>query len=220
MANSFENELMFGMQKELHSHDKKAGMKDLLKAVGYLQAAMEICEEAGLTKRADQILRILGKIASESDQIKLDKEFYEKMMKWLANPETPVDTDHVQPGEEISFTSLLEPEKDEKEELSFTSLLNKNMKPSPNDLVFESIATELGLVDQLDARTKPHRPKNPTAISNRHNKKLSPEQMLRNLADHGTMLADDGSSDLLNLEIIDEPSMSDEDSEDTFEDGD
>jgi len=59
----FEDELINGMQRELHSHEKKQGMNNLVKAADYLNAAVEIFEEAGMTAKADQVLRLLGKIA-------------------------------------------------------------------------------------------------------------------------------------------------------------
>ncbi len=59
----FEEELILGMQREMQSHEKKAGMNSLVKAADYLNSAVEIFEEAGMTAKADQVLRILGKIA-------------------------------------------------------------------------------------------------------------------------------------------------------------
>jgi hypothetical protein len=61
----FEDELIYGMQRELQAHDKKQGMNNLVKAADYLQSAIEIFEEAGLTSKADQLLKILNKIAND-----------------------------------------------------------------------------------------------------------------------------------------------------------
>ena len=61
----FEEELIAGMQRELQAHDKKQGMENLVKAADYLHSAMDILEEAGLTAHADQILKILAKIAGD-----------------------------------------------------------------------------------------------------------------------------------------------------------
>ena len=61
-----EDELIYGMQRELQSYTKKQGMENLPKAGDYLQAAMEIFEGAGLTKQADAVLQILAKIAQEA----------------------------------------------------------------------------------------------------------------------------------------------------------
>lgn len=62
-----EDELIYGMQRELQSYSKKQGMENLDKAGNYLQAALEIFEGAGLTKQADAVLQILAKIAQSAD---------------------------------------------------------------------------------------------------------------------------------------------------------
>lgn len=59
----FEDDLIAGMQYELRSQNKKEGIENLVKAADYLNSAMEILEEAGFTAKADQILKILAKIA-------------------------------------------------------------------------------------------------------------------------------------------------------------
>ncbi len=63
----FADELMQGMQRELLPSMKKQGMTDLVKAAEYLHSAMEIFEEAGMTAKAEQILKILEKIAAKHD---------------------------------------------------------------------------------------------------------------------------------------------------------
>lgn len=193
--NSFENELMLGMQREMQPYLKKQGMNSLVKAADYLSAASEILEEAGLSAQADQVLRILGKIALADEAAAKDSpEFYEKMLKWMEEPSAPIDPENPQAGEELSFTSLKDPE--ELKEIEFNSLLNKRKElPSSADLSFESIAGELG---------------------------LSSEQMVKNLAEHGTMLVDDSDADdLLNVEIDEKPlQVSENDLEKTFEDAD
>ena len=150
---SFENELMLEMEKELHPLDKKEGMNNLIKAAEHLNTAIEILEESGLRSKADQVLKILGKLVISQNvkdvaKNKEDIEFYKKILKWLENPAIPVDSDNPQPGEELSFTSVKDPEEESVDEFKFNSLL-KNDKPLPlkNDLVFQSIASELGLVD-------------------------------------------------------------------------
>jgi hypothetical protein len=65
----FEDELIHGMQRELHDHDKKQGMNNLVKAAEYLHSAVQIFEEAGMTAKADQVLRILGRIALAQDTL-------------------------------------------------------------------------------------------------------------------------------------------------------
>lgn len=63
----FENELIAGMQYELRAHDKKQGINNLVKAAEYLHSAMEMLEEIGYTKNADQILQILTKVATDTN---------------------------------------------------------------------------------------------------------------------------------------------------------
>jgi hypothetical protein len=65
-----EDELIYGMQRELQPHDKKQGMENLVKAADYLQAAMEIFEAAGLTAQSDKVLSILAKIATDEQDAK------------------------------------------------------------------------------------------------------------------------------------------------------
>jgi len=153
--NNFQDELMLGMQQELQPYEKKQGMGNLVKAAEYLHAAIEILEEDGLTANADQILRILGKLATSEDvndvaSSKKDVDFYNKIMRWLEDPATPVDPENPQPNEELSFTSLKDvpKEKPVEEELQFTSLFDEPEPTISNeDMVFKSIANELGLID-------------------------------------------------------------------------
>jgi hypothetical protein len=98
------------------------------------------------------------------------------------------------------------------------------MAPSPEDLVFKSIASELGLTDDNDAHGKPRKPKDPTKVHDGHTHGLTSERMLENLKGHGTPfnMADDGAADdLLNIEIGNDPlEVSEGDPEKTFEDSD
>lgn len=59
---------MFGMQRELHTHTKKQGMSNLVKAAEYLHSALDILEENGMRAQADKVLGILNKIASGDEQ--------------------------------------------------------------------------------------------------------------------------------------------------------
>ena len=63
---SSQDELIFGMQRELQGFEKKEAMNNLVKAADYLQSAMDIFEQAGLTVQADKILKILSKIAEDN----------------------------------------------------------------------------------------------------------------------------------------------------------
>jgi hypothetical protein len=251
----FEDELIAGMQRELQPFEKKAATTDLVKAADYLHSALEIFEEAGMTAKADQVLRILAKIAHESEGMdkikemledaieahessggepldlksfkplsveermllepkepellevddndtsgKKDKDFYQKVMKWIENPDTPMEEESAVP-ETIEFKSLMEPQA---------------LPPGGEELVFKSIAQELGL-DDNDA--KPRKPKDPTKVHS-----PTTEQQVKNLKNHGTVfnMADDGfAGDLLNLEISENPiEVTDPSEGKTFEDSD
>jgi hypothetical protein len=63
----FEEELIAGMQKELVKNATNQATNNLGKAVDCLNSAIEIFEEAGLNIQANQILKIISKIANESD---------------------------------------------------------------------------------------------------------------------------------------------------------
>lgn len=62
----FENEIIAEMQIALQPIKKKQGMESLVKAADYLNSAIEIFEEVGLNKKADQVLRVLAQIASRT----------------------------------------------------------------------------------------------------------------------------------------------------------
>ena len=58
----FEDELIEGMQKQLSKEPDKS---DLIKAVDYITAAIEIFEDNGMTAKADQLLSVLEKFAAK-----------------------------------------------------------------------------------------------------------------------------------------------------------
>lgn len=63
----FENEIILGMQRKLANNDSiEEGMQSLDKAVDYLVVAMDLLEELGLTKKSDQVLSLLEKIAAKN----------------------------------------------------------------------------------------------------------------------------------------------------------
>lgn len=64
----FEDELIAGMQKELVKNAATQATDNLGKAVDCLNSAIEIFEDAGLNIQADQILKIISKIAQQSDE--------------------------------------------------------------------------------------------------------------------------------------------------------
>jgi hypothetical protein len=177
-----------GMQRELQPHDKKQGVENLVQAAEYLHSALEIFEEAGMTVQANKVLKILAKIATDSNDAKHHKEkkdpSYDKVMQWIENP-------NADEREEISYESIARQPSAPGDEISMTSALGKDkLEPSKDDLVFKSIMDK-NKADDNAAKVKKF-------------KAPSIEQMVANLKDHGTMLADDGfADDLLNLDIND-----------------
>src|SRR5271165_437017 len=83
-----EDELIYGMQRELQGHNKKQAMANLDKAGDYLQAAMEIFEAAGLTKQSDAVLEILAKIAARPSSEVMEMP---SLAKLFAKGLTPAD---------------------------------------------------------------------------------------------------------------------------------
>lgn len=76
----FEQELIAGMQHQLRKQ-ASAEQPELARAGECLHAAMEILEEAGLQKRADQILEVLHKIAGDSTKHVQKMLTLEKLMQ-------------------------------------------------------------------------------------------------------------------------------------------
>lgn len=194
----FEDELMLGMQRELQSYERKQGISNLVKAADYLQAAAEILEEAGLTKKADQVLQILTKIAHEGGSEKIKHLIEESLEPTESGGDQPLDIESIRPLDITERMSLKHPKK---EVLEFTSLLPGARLPSVKDIDPESL-----MVDDNDA--KPRKPKNPTKINDSHTKGLTPEKMVKNLEGHGTVfnMADDGKADdLLDADLDEKP---------------
>lgn len=128
-----EDELIAGMQRELQPFEKKAAVNNLVNAADYLNAAMEIFEEAGMTAKADQVLNILRKIAVDTNEVKRHKSDFE-------------------PGEVISMRSLLNQDSSLKpgDEISMTSLAPRKKLPPGEDFIFESLMNNQGTEDLLD----------------------------------------------------------------------
>lgn len=133
-----EDELAIGMLRELQGQDKNEGMENLVKAADYLQSAVEIFEEKGLFNQADQVLKVLFKIASEHKEHK--------------------------PGDTIKMKSLMKQPNKPGDVIEFDSLLKGNKKPAEEDdiIEFESLLSD----DEQDAKKKKapkdrHIPKSP-----------------------------------------------------------
>ncbi len=65
--NVFESELINGMQKELLANDKTQALSKLGQAVEYINSAVSILDEFGLTSKSDKLLRMLGKFAIDTN---------------------------------------------------------------------------------------------------------------------------------------------------------
>lgn len=61
----FEDELIAGMQRKLAEPEVEVGIGSLDKAVDYINSAVDILEEEGMTTKADKLLNILLKIAQK-----------------------------------------------------------------------------------------------------------------------------------------------------------
>jgi hypothetical protein len=230
----FENDLIAGMQRELRSHDQKQGFANLEKAADYLNSAVQILEEAGMTAKADKVLMILAKIATKTDtrvkEMPSLKALVEKGVKMedLKNlgkgdafSKARVNTAFRRLGytdKEISHlighhnlmhekeaAQLLSPER------SFEKIKEWIKDPhapiSHTDPQAKDSISFTSIAQNLhDSLGRP--------VSDRHTNGLTPEKMTKNLQDHGSVfnLSDDGAADDLlnadidnnNLEVFDE----------------
>lgn len=64
----FEEELIAGMQKELIKNAANQETDHLGKAVDYLNSAVDIFEDTGMSAQASQVLQIISKIAQQTDE--------------------------------------------------------------------------------------------------------------------------------------------------------
>lgn len=223
MKNSFENELMLGMARELQAHDKKQGMQNLVKAADYLHSAVQILEDAGLTDKADKILRVLGKIAAQSDtkvkQMPSLKSFLENGVsisdfKGLGSGDAFAKARVNTAFRRLGYTDKeiadfigkdnLMPEDEAATLMNPDGFYNKMLDwiknpkdtPASSDLKPGDEFSMSSLVDINHAATK--KPKDPTKVSDRHNFR----------------------HDLLNADIDDMEVTLDDESDSTFEDND
>src|ERR1700679_2139 len=61
----FENDLISGMERELHAQHTQEKQAGVVKAVEHLHSAMDILAKAGLNSRVSAIANILKKMAAE-----------------------------------------------------------------------------------------------------------------------------------------------------------
>jgi hypothetical protein len=78
---TYENDLIIGMQDELRKQASKEEPADLKRASETLHAALEIFEKVGMTKQADAILKLMQKIAEGADENDAKKKKQPKKQK-------------------------------------------------------------------------------------------------------------------------------------------
>jgi hypothetical protein len=61
----FAEELALGMQQKLANTDEDIRINSLVQAIDFLHNAMEILDDIGLSKKADKILGVIVKIATQ-----------------------------------------------------------------------------------------------------------------------------------------------------------
>src|SRR5579864_9027950 len=210
----FENELIAGMQHQLRKQ-ASGETPDLVKAGECLHAALEILEQAGLQSRADQILKVLHKIAAVGTK---NIQQLPNLQKLKEHGLTAKDLQDFGKGDHgarvklnIALRSMgfgdqeiahfigkhnLVPEHELKVYQKFLGWTQNPMQADPSgvlppgqELTFKSIAG------------RHRKPKRPDAIHdssvphNGHTKNLTPQRMIENLMNHGTVfnMADDGN---------------------------
>jgi len=227
----FEDELINGMQQELHSYEKKQGMNNLVKAADYLNAAAEIFEEAGMTVKADQVLRLLGKIAiaGAHDSKVRQMPSLQKLMeagvthKDLKNTQDPVSrarvntamrvigyTDkeiHVFLGKkfmsEEEAADILNPEKPYSKIMDW--IQNPATPVNPDNLQPNEEISFQSITGPVESGSELGEIKmNSLLASDSHTKGLTSDKIVANLKNHGTVfnMTDDATaSDLLDLDL-------------------
>jgi hypothetical protein len=212
----FEEELVAGMHRELVKNATSQDPEGVEKAVDYLNSAIDIFEDAGMTTQADQVLRILAKIAMTrpqeypsiqalmqhgvklSDLKDLGRDAFAKARVNMAlrkmhysDKEIAGFLGHKNLMSEKDAAELLSPER------AFTKMLDwmenpKTVSPSSDLKKGDEFNISSVANDENEARKKP---KDPRKISDRHTRGLTPEKMVANLKNHGhpLNLADDNN---------------------------
>ena len=207
----FADELAAEMQKELYKI-ASGQSPDLIKAGEYLHSALEILEDTGLQKHADQVLGILEKIAIDPNA---PGRTYVKQMPTLAelmkHGLTHKDLQQFGKGDYVAKAKLNRALRNmgmsDKEIASFlgahnvipegelksfdpkTSLDNINemiaeeIKPPPEDIIDPTIPQEL---EFKSIAARPRKPGRPDKIRDVHTKNLTPEKEVKNFEHHGT----------------------------------
>lgn len=199
------NEIILGMEKELIKQGQ-AEQPDLVKAAECLHTALEILEDQGLQKRADQVLSLLDKIGKQSVSIEKSAKIH-SLHQLMEAGVSQRDLREFARGNPIATAKInlvlrklglsdheiakfLGPNKVLSEEDAHKTL---NPNQAPSFLEFKSLSPEAEPVDgpsdellefQSIAFRKKHK-KTKTTKSARHTKGLTPEKMVKNLKEHG-----------------------------------
>lgn len=207
----FEDDLISGMQRELAKKDIKQGMNDLSKAVDYLHSAMDILEDNGMSSKANQILKVLYKIANPDFDRNVMKV---PSMKELMNQGLSKYDLHNYTKNEASrakFNKVLY-------EMGFTpnqiaSYLGKDQFMTLEEVneLYQDPSFNINRLVTDTLRDQEPTPKefNISSLANLHDphiKGLTSDKMIKNLKEHGTVfnMADDNASDdLLNADLND-----------------
>lgn len=209
MAKSlFEDELIAGMEGQLRK--QAAGEKpSLAKAANCLHAALEILEEQGLTARADQVLKLLQKIA-QTNEARTDVQRMPSLKALMEAGMTQRDLHEFSRGNPIAkakFNLVLRSLGYSDHQIG--NFIGKTNVMSEDDAkqVIDPNRSFSKIYDWMKDPTQPVDPNNPQSgesvslnsiaykkpSNDRHTKGLTPEKMLKNLETHGTPfnLADD-----------------------------
>lgn len=205
----FEDELISNMEHILVL-SKTAEDKSLEKAVDYLNSAIDIFEDSGMYAQADKILGILTKLA--------DADWEDEIQGGKADKYNPDDfnTKTLEQGMKVEKEHTNDPHK--AREIAMDHMVETRKSPNgkiESDYYKELSKLENKLEDNNSAKTHKdyYHPK-------------SPDKMIKNLLDHGTMfnsMKDRNSvEDLLDADMPDDLSVSEEDisTSPTFEDED
>lgn len=206
----FEQDLIAGMQQELRKQAATSDPPNLVEAGECLHAALEILEEAGMQRQADQILNIMQKIAVEHrpshEMVSLQKlmehgvtyddlqdlrrgDHAAKVKVNLALRKMGLDTEQI--AKTIGQHNVLS----EHDLGSYTKLMSWMKDPTQVDegpvqpgqtVTMESMPEkeEPEVISFESIATR--KPSRPGKVSDIHTKKLTPAKMVENLKHHGT----------------------------------
>lgn len=195
---------MYGMQRELQPYEKKQGINNLVKAAEYLNSAIEILEDAGDTTKADQLLRILGKIAMDTKVKSMPS-----LQAFLDHGVTPEDFKGLSQGDAFAKARV-------------------NTAFRKMGYTDREIASFIGPQNMMDEKES-EKLLNPEGFYNKlldwiqNPKEVSPASKEMRPGDEFSIssLSDKGSvDDLLNVEIGNDPLEVTDEEEKTFEDSD